>query len=56
MDFFAGAEVDAVDLVKNIAQQVAADHTVLHALENVGDDLTLATLLSCSCQTAQVSK
>jgi hypothetical protein len=36
--------VDAVDLVDDVAQQVAADHAVLHALEDVGDDLALAAL------------
>ena len=35
----AGGEVDAVELVDDIAQQVAADHAVLHALEHGGDDI-----------------
>jgi hypothetical protein len=30
----AGGEVDAVELVDDVAQQVAADHAVLHALED----------------------
>jgi hypothetical protein len=40
------AEVDAVDLVDDVAQQVAADHAVLHALEDVGHDLALAAFLA----------
>ncbi|MNR53452.1 hypothetical protein D3C85_1734740 [compost metagenome] len=56
MDFFTGAEVNAVDLVDDVAQQIAADHTVLHASENIGDDFALTTFLSCSCQAAQVCK
>ena len=35
----AGGEMNAVELVDDIAQQVAADHPVLHALENGGDDI-----------------
>ncbi|MOA62110.1 hypothetical protein D3C78_1874280 [compost metagenome] len=46
MDFLAGTEVDAVDLVEDLAQQVAADHAVLHALEDVGDDLALAAFFT----------
>ena len=35
----AGGEVDAVELVDDVAQQVAADHPVLHAAEDGGNDL-----------------
>ena len=35
----AGGEVDAVQLVDDIAQEVAADHPVLDALEHGGDDI-----------------
>ena len=31
--------MDAVELVDDIAQQVAADHPVLHPLEHGGNDL-----------------
>jgi hypothetical protein len=55
VDFFAGAEVDAVDLVDDVAQQVAADHAVLHALEDVGDDLALAAFFAAG-QAAQIGR
>ena len=35
----AGGEVDAVELVDDVAQQVAADHAVLHAAKHRGDDI-----------------
>jgi hypothetical protein len=56
VDLFAGAEVDAVDLVDDVAQQVAADHAVLHALEDVGDDLALAALFALAGQAPQVGE
>jgi hypothetical protein len=37
VQFVAGGEVDAVDLVQQVAQQIAVDHPVLHALEHGGD-------------------
>ena len=54
--FFAAAKVDAVDLVDDVAQQVAADHAVLDALEDVGHHLTLAALGTLPCQTTQVGE
>ena len=48
--------MDSVDLVDDVAQQVAADHAVLHALEHVGDDFALATFFAFSGQAAQVGK
>jgi hypothetical protein len=48
--------VDAVDLVDDVAQQVAADHAVLHALEDVGHHLALAALLALAGQAAQVGE
>src|SRR5690606_8566261 len=56
VDLLARVEVNAVDLVDDVAQQVAADHAVLHALEHVGDDLALAALLPAAGQPAQVGK
>jgi hypothetical protein len=48
--------MDAVDLVDDVAQQVAADHAVLHALEHVGDDFALAALLAFAREAAQVGE
>ena len=39
VDFIAGGEVDAVDLVDHIPQQIAADHAVDDAAEDPGDDV-----------------
>ena len=56
VDFLARAEVDTVDFVDDIAQQIPADHAVLHALEHVRDDFALAALFSVAGQAAQVGK
>jgi len=40
MEFIAGCEMDAGDLVDHISKEVAATHTVVHALKNGGDDIT----------------
>ena len=50
--YLPDAEVDAVDLVDDVAQQVAADHAVLDALEDVGHHLALAALLAAAGQPA----
>ena len=39
VQFIAGGEVDAVELVDDIAQEVAADHAVLHPAKDRGDDI-----------------
>src|SRR5579859_7690619 len=54
VNLITGAEVDAVNLVNNIAQQITADHTVLHAFEDVGNDFALTAFFTCTGQTAQV--
>ena len=54
VDLFGGAEVDTVDLVDDVAQKVTADHSVLHALEHVGNDFALAAFLANARQSAQV--
>ena len=56
VDFFAGVEVNAVDLVDDVTQQIAADHAVLHTLEDVGDDFALAAFLAFARQCAQVGE
>jgi hypothetical protein len=48
--------VDTVDLVDDVAQQVAADHAVLHALEDVGDHLALAAFFAFAGQAAQIGE
>jgi hypothetical protein len=53
VNLLAAAEVNAVDLVDDVAQQVAADHAVLHAAKHIGDDLALAAFLAAAGQAAQ---
>ena len=52
VDFLAGVEVDAVDLVDDVAQQIAADHAVLHTLEHVCNDFALAAFFTLARQGA----
>jgi hypothetical protein len=56
VDFFAGAEMDTVNLVNDVAQQVAADHAVLNALEDVGHHLALAAFFAFAGQAAQINE
>ena len=51
----AGGEMNAVELVDDIAQQVAADHAVLHALEHGGDDIAPIVAVG-TCERAQVTE
>ena len=42
MDFFRRVEVDAVDQIDDIAEQIAGNHAVLDAAEDVGDHVAAA--------------
>ena len=49
----AGGEMNAVELVDDIAQQVSADHAVLHALEYGGYDIAPSVRDTCRIGTGQ---
>ena len=51
----AGGEMNAAELVDDIAQQVAADHPVLHALEHGGDHVAPVVAVGTR-QCAQVTE
>ena len=40
VQLIAGGEMDAVEFVDDIAQQITANHAVLHTFEHGGDDIT----------------
>ncbi len=46
--------MNAIDLVDDVTQQIAADHAVLHAAEDVGNNLALTAFLAAAGHTAQV--
>ena len=51
----AGGEMDAVELVDDVAQQVAADHAVLHAAKHGGDDIAPVVAVGTG-QRAQIAE
>ena len=48
VELVAGGEMDAGDLVDDVAQEVAADHAVLDALEDRGDDVAAVVAVGTS--------
>ena len=54
VNFFGRREVDAVDLVDDVAQQIAAFHAVLHAFEHLGNHLAPGVPLALLGQPAQI--
>ena len=55
MDFVRGIEVDAVDLVDDVAEQVAADHAVNDAAKHGGDHIPAVAAVG-PLQPAQVGE
>ena len=56
MQLVAGGEVDGGDLVDHVAQEVAADHAVLHTLEDGGDDVAAVGLHDGKREIALIAK
>lgn len=54
VQFLAGSEMNAADLVDDVAQQVAAFHAVVHALEHGGNDV--APVVAVAGERAQVTE